>query len=59
MKKLQVKTMLTEFFNFKGVIHDEFVLEKQTVNGKFHKEMIKRLVARVHRVRPEFQESGS
>jgi transposase len=37
----------------------EFVQLEQTVNGKFHKEVIKRLIARVHRVRPEFQESGS
>jgi transposase len=34
------------------------VPEKQTVNGKFHKEVIRRLVARVQRVRSEFQESG-
>jgi transposase len=33
--------------------------KKQTVNGKFYKEVIKRLIARVHRVRPVFQESGS
>jgi hypothetical protein len=35
------------------------VPEKQTVNGEFKKEVIKRLIARVHRVRPEFQEGGS
>jgi transposase len=29
------------------------------VNGKFYEEVIKRLIARVHSVRPEFQESGS
>jgi hypothetical protein len=34
------------------------VPEKQTVNGKFYKEVIKRLIAQVHRVRPEFQDSG-
>jgi hypothetical protein len=34
------------------------VAEKQAANGKFHKEVIKRLVARVHCVRPEFLESG-
>jgi hypothetical protein len=38
---------------------EEFVPEKQTVNGKFYEEVIKRLIARVHRIRPEFQESGS
>jgi hypothetical protein len=34
------------------------VPEKQTVNGKLLKEVMKRLIARVHRVRPEFQENG-
>jgi hypothetical protein len=59
MQKLRVKTMLTAFCDAKVIIHYEFVPEKQTVNGKFYKEVIKRLVARVHRVKPEFQESGS
>jgi hypothetical protein len=45
------------FFDAKVIIHHEFVPEKQTVNGKFYKEVIKRLIARVHRVRSEFQES--
>jgi hypothetical protein len=58
MQKSRVKTMLTLFFDAKVIIHHEFLPEKQTVNGKFHKELIKRLVSRVHRVRPEFQESG-
>jgi hypothetical protein len=51
--------MLTAFFDAEGIIHHEFMLEKQTVNSKFHKEVIKRLVTRVHRIRPEFKESGS
>jgi hypothetical protein len=33
------------FFDGKGIIHHEFVPEKQTVNGKFYKEAIKRLIA--------------
>jgi hypothetical protein len=33
--------------------------EKQAVNGKFYQEVIKRLIARVHCVSPEFQESVS
>jgi histone-lysine N-methyltransferase SETMAR len=32
---------------------------KNIVNGNFYKEVIKRSIARVHRVRPKFQESGS
>jgi hypothetical protein len=58
MQKSPVKTMLTALFML-GIIHHEFVSERQTVNGKFYKEVIKRLIARVHRVRPEFKGSGS
>jgi transposase len=35
------------------------VPEKQTVNGKFYKDVMKRLVARFNRFRREFQENGS
>jgi hypothetical protein len=43
----------------KGIIYNEFVPEKQTVNGTFYKDVIKILIARVHSVRPKFQESGT
>jgi histone-lysine N-methyltransferase SETMAR len=46
-------------FYSKGIVHHEFVIEKQTVNSNFCKEVIKRLIARVHCIRREFQESGS
>jgi hypothetical protein len=46
-------------FNAKGIINHEFVPEEQAVNDKFCKEVIKRLIARVHHIRPEFQESGA
>jgi hypothetical protein len=45
MKKSQMKTMLTAFFYNKGIIHHEFVPEKQTVNGQFYKAEIKRFIA--------------
>jgi hypothetical protein len=50
--------MLTAFFYAKYIIHHKLVPEKHTVNGKYHEEMIKGLVAQVHRIRPEFQENG-
>jgi hypothetical protein len=53
-QKSRVKIILAAFFYAKG-----FVPEKQTVNDKFYKEAIKRIIARVHHVRPEFQENGS
>jgi hypothetical protein len=51
-----VKTMLTAFCDAKGIMK---LCWKNTVNGEFYKEVIKRLIAQVHCVRPEFQESGS
>jgi hypothetical protein len=53
MQKSQVKTMLTEFYNGKGIIHREFVPEKNAVNGKFYKDVIMRLIAQANHVRPE------
>jgi hypothetical protein len=58
MLKSQVKTMLTAFFDAKGNIHHEFVPDKQTVNGKFDKELTKRLIARVYHIRPSFRKFG-
>jgi hypothetical protein len=43
MQKLRVKTVLTAFLDAKGIIHHEFLLEKQTVNGKFYKDLIKKI----------------
>jgi hypothetical protein len=37
MQKSLVATMLTAFFYAEGIIHQAFVPEKQTVNGKFRK----------------------
>jgi hypothetical protein len=51
--------MLTAFFDARSIIHHELLAEKHTVNGKFDKEIIKKLIARVHRVGPECQVSGS
>jgi hypothetical protein len=34
-KAQKVRTMLTAFFDAKGIVHHEFVSEKQTASGKF------------------------
>jgi hypothetical protein len=57
--KIRSENNVDCIFDTKGIIHYEFVPEKKTVNGKFYKEAIKCLVARVLRDRPEFKESGS
>jgi hypothetical protein len=58
-EKIAGERMLTAFFDAKGINNQEFVPAKQTVNDKFYKDVVKRSIARVHCVRPEFQESGS
>jgi hypothetical protein len=45
MQKSRVKTMLTVFFYAKDIIHHEIVPEKQTVDGRFYKEVTKKLIA--------------
>jgi hypothetical protein len=59
MQKSRVKTMLTAFFLCWRHYSPWICVGKMTLNCKFYKEVIKRLFARIHRVRPEFQESGS
>jgi histone-lysine N-methyltransferase SETMAR len=39
------------------VIHHEFVLEGQTVNGKFYLRVMEWLLKWIHRVSPEFHNS--
>jgi hypothetical protein len=46
-------------FYVKDIFHHEYVPEKRIVKDKCYKELIKRLISRVHRIRSEFQESGS
>jgi hypothetical protein len=36
--KIAMKTMLTTFFNIKGIVHFEFIPQGQTVNQTFYVE---------------------
>jgi len=58
-QKSKTKVMLITFFDSIGIIHKEFVLPGQTVNKEYYLEVLKRLVARIHRIRPQFRETGS
>lgn len=58
-QKSKVKTMLIAFFDSKGLIHHEFVPVGQTVNARFYLEVMKRLVHRIRRIRPEYKDPGS
>ena len=49
--------MLIWFFGSHGVVHKEFVLQGQTVNQQYYREVLERLRKRVHRVRPEIADT--
>jgi hypothetical protein len=57
--KSKKKAMLATFFYSQGIIHKQFVPPGQTVNKEYCMEVLSRLVQRIRRVRPQFQERGS
>lgn len=59
LEKSKVKVMLICFYDSKGIIHKEFVPPGQTITGEFYLDVMKRLLARIRRVRPEYRENGS
>ena len=50
--KSRVKSMLVIFFDWQGVIHEEFVPEGGTINAVYYKGVMERLRNRIRRVRP-------
>lgn len=58
LQKSKVKTMLIAFFDNDGIIHKEFVPPGQTVNAAFYEDVLKRLLQRIRRVRPDLHKSG-
>jgi hypothetical protein len=53
MSKLQMKTVLITFFDFKGTVHFELVTQSQTVSQAYYVEILKWLPEAVRRKRPE------
>lgn len=51
--------MLICFCDSEGIIHREFVPPGQTINAVFYLGVMKRLLARIRRVRPQYREKGS
>jgi len=43
MGRSRVKTMITAFFDSRGIVHKEFVPPGQTVNHAFYKDVLERL----------------
>jgi len=58
LQKSKVKTMLIVFFDSDSIIHKEFVPVGQTVNSTFYEEVLKRLLRRIHHVRPGLHRTG-
>ena len=58
-EKSKIKSMLISFYDSKGIIHKKFVPTGQTVNAVFYVGVLKRLVSRIRRIRPEYSEEGS
>ncbi|CAK9801097.1 Mariner Mos1 transposase [Anthophora plagiata] len=59
LEKSKIKTMLIVFYDSKGIIHKEFVPSGTTVTAEYYLAVLKRLVGRVHRIRPEYREPSS
>ena len=48
--------MLITFFGSKGIIHREFVPTGQTITDAYYFEVLKRLMARIRRIRLEYRD---
>ena len=59
LEKSKVKTMLICFYDSEGIIHTEFLPPGQTITAVFYLGVMKRLLARIRRVRPQYREKGS
>jgi len=59
LEKSKVKTMLICFYDSEGILHKEFLPTGQTMNGVFYVGVLKRLLLRIRRVRPQYREKGS
>ena len=51
--------MLVTFFGRKDIIHKEFLPSGQTMTGEYYFHILKRLLARIRRIRPEYRDESS
>ena len=54
-----IKSMLINFLDIRGIVHKAFVPPGQTVNGKFYCEVLRRLRENVRRKWPEMWKNGN
>jgi len=51
--------MLITFFDSKGIIHKGFVPSGQTITGEYYVIVLNRLISRIRRICPEYQDESS
>ena len=51
-----ISAMLITLFDMKGIIRREFVPTRQTITCEYHLEVLKRLMPRIRRFRPEYRD---
>ncbi|GBN25257.1 Mariner Mos1 transposase [Araneus ventricosus] len=57
-EKSCIKTMHVVFFDSEGLVNTEFLLEGTTLNASTYVEILKRLLQRIKRVRPQYAKQG-
>ena len=58
MSRSNVKTLLTVFFDYKGIVHHEYAPHGQTVNQVYYIEVLQRLRDAIRRKRPELHSTS-
>ena len=51
-----ISAMFITYFDSKGIIYKEFVPTGQTITGAYYLEVLKCLMARIRRIRPEYRD---
>ena len=57
--KSKIKVLLTVFFDYRGVVHHEFLPTGQTVNKEYYLSVMRRLREAIRRKRPELWTNNS
>ena len=57
MSRSKIKVMLVVFFDWKGIVHHEFLPHGQMVKKQLYQEVLARFRDAVHRKRPELWEN--
>ncbi|CAK9833043.1 Mariner Mos1 transposase [Anthophora retusa] len=58
-RRSKIKVMLTVFFDYRGVVHSEFLPDGQTVNKEYYLSVMRRLRENIRRKRPDVWKNNS